>query len=53
MRSPANHIFWVSLAAIIAVAAALLAGCSGSDVFTGEIKENIRPTLELTNAPLE
>lgn len=31
----------------------MLAGCSGSDMFTGEIKENIPPTIELTGAPLE
>ena len=38
---------------LIAAASILLAGCSGSDVFTGEMRENKRPTLELTQGPLE
>ncbi len=44
---------YLCLAALVAAAAALLAGCSGSDVFTGEVKDNQRPTIELTNGPLE
>ena len=44
---------YLHIAAIITVAAALMAGCSGSDVFTGETRENKRPTIELTNGPLE
>ncbi len=44
---------YLHLAALVAVAAALLAGCSGPGVFTGEIRENKHPTLELTNGPLE
>ena len=41
------------LAALVVIAATLLAGCSGSDVFTGEIKDNKSPTIELTNGPVE
>jgi hypothetical protein len=41
------------LTAIAAAAAALLAGCSDSTLFTGEIKENKRPVIELTQGPLE
>ena len=44
---------YTSLAALVIIAAALLAGCSGSDVFTGEAKENREPTIELTNGPLK
>ena len=44
---------YLHLALLIAVAAALLAGCSGSDVFTGEVRENVAPSIELTNGPLE
>ncbi|MCK4549308.1 MAG: hypothetical protein KAU49_04035 [Candidatus Krumholzibacteria bacterium] len=41
------------LAALVVIAAILLAGCSGSNVFTGEIKDNKLPTIELTNGPIE
>jgi hypothetical protein len=44
---------YLCLAVLIAAAAALLAGCSGSEVFTGEVKDNRQPTIELTNGPLE
>ncbi len=44
---------YLCLVALLAAAAAMLAGCSGSDVYTGEIKDNQRPTIELTNGPLE
>jgi hypothetical protein len=40
-------------AVLISISAAVLAGCSGSDVFTGDIKDNKPPTIELTNGPLE
>ena len=36
---------YLHFAALIAVSAALLTGCSGSDVFTGEVKDNLRPTI--------
>ncbi len=55
-RESAGHfgaVVYLHIAALVAVATALLAGCSGSDVFTGEIRGNKRPTIELTNGPLE
>lgn len=40
-------------ASIIVAEAILLAGCSGSNIFTSEIKDNKQPVIELTGGPLE
>ncbi len=44
---------YAAMAMLVIITAALLAGCSGSEVFTGDVKDNKSPTIELTNGPLE
>jgi len=53
-RNPLSYGNRIAAALIcLGTAVALLAGCTDSDVFTGEIRENKPPVLELTNGPVD
>lgn len=54
-HSDTNIIFRAALAPFFAIATAvvILAGCVDNGIFTGDLKENQRPVIQLTNGPVE